>query len=153
MPLGWASGAGSQNLTGTVAEVASAVTTLVGLAALVLVWVRFARGDTASAARFARYSAAAVVAFVAFGKVASPQFLVWLLAVVVLVPGLRGALASALLLVSCGLTRMWFPRYYWDLVKEFDPTASWLVLARDLLLVGVFVALVARLRAREGEPA
>ena len=87
MPLGWASGSGSQNLTGTVAAVASAVTTLAGVAALVLVWVRFARGDTESDARFVRYGAAAVVAFVAFGKVVSPQFLVWLLAVVVLVPG------------------------------------------------------------------
>jgi hypothetical protein len=153
MPLAWASGAGSQNLTGTVAGVASAVTTVVGLAALVLVWARFVRGDTANAARFARYSAAAVVAFVAFGKVASPQFLVWLLAVVVLVPGRRGTLAATLLLASCGLTRMWFPRSYWDLVQQFDPAASWLVLARDLLLVGVFVVLVARLRAREGERA
>ena len=63
-------GAGSQNLTGTVASVASAVTTLAGVAALALVWVRFARGDTESAARFVRYAAAAIVAFVAFGKVA-----------------------------------------------------------------------------------
>lgn len=153
MPLGWASGAGSQNLTGTVAEVASAVTSLVGLAALVLVWARFARGNAESAARFARYSAAAVVVFVAFGKVVSPQFLVWLLAVVVLVPGMRGAVGSVLLLAACGLTRMWFPGSYWELVKQFDPTVSWLVLARDLLLVGVCAVLTARLRARELEPA
>ena len=85
-----------------VAEVASVITTIVGLAALVLVWARFASGDTASAARFARYGAAAVVAFVAFGKVFSPQFLVWLLAIVVLVPGRRGGLAAALLIASCG---------------------------------------------------
>jgi uncharacterized membrane protein len=153
LPLGWASGNGSQNVTGTVAAVASAATTVVGLAALALVWVRFARGDTESAARFARYSAAAIVAFVAFGKVASPQFLVWLLAVVVLVPGRRGIGATGLLLAACALTRLWFPRTYWELVKQFDPTASWLVLARDLLLVGVFVVLVVRLRAREPEPA
>jgi uncharacterized membrane protein len=153
MPLGWASGNGSQNVTGTVAAVASAVTTVVGLAALALVWVRFARGDTESSARFAQYSAAAIVAFVAFGKVASPQFLVWLLAVVVLVPGRRGIGATGLLLAACALTRLWFPRTYWDLVKQFDPTASWLVLARDLLLVGVFVVLIVRLRAREPESA
>ena len=152
MPLGWASGSGSQNLTGTVASVASAVTTLAGLAALLLVWVRFARGDTESAGRFARYGAAAIVAFVAFGKVASPQFLIWLLAVVVLVPGLRGMIATLLLLAACAVTRMWFPRTYWDLVKQFDPTASWLVLARDILLVAVFVVLIARIRARESEP-
>ena len=155
MPLAWASGAGSQNLSGTVATVASGVTTLAGIAALLLVWVRFARGDTESAARFARYGAAAVVAFVAFGKVASPQFLIWLLAVVVLVPGRRGLVAMALLLAACGLTRLWFPRTYWDLVKEFDPTASWLVLVRDLVLVALFAALIVRVRptAREPEPA
>ena len=152
MPLAWASGSGSQNLTGTVASVAAAVTTVVGAAALVLVWVRFAHGDTGSAARFARYAAAAVVAFVAFGKVSSPQFLVWLLAIVVLVPGRRGVLAIGLLLSACALTRLWFPRTYWELVKEFDPTASWLVLARDLLLVGVFTVLIVRVRAREPEP-
>jgi hypothetical protein len=152
MPLGWASGNGSQNLTGTVAVVASLLTTVAGLAALILVWLRFARGDTESAARFARYGAAAIVAFVAFGKVVSPQFLVWLLAVVVLVPGRRGIGASGLLLAACALTRLWFPRTYWDLVKQFDPSASWLVLARDLLLVGVFAVLIVRVRAREHEP-
>jgi hypothetical protein len=152
MPLGWASGAGSQNLTGTVAAIASAVTTLVGLAALVLVWTRFARGDTENAARFGQYAAAAIVAFVAFGKVVSPQFLVWLLAIVVLVQGSRGIAASGFLLAACALTRLWFPRTYWDLVKQFDPTASWLVLARDILLVAVFVVLIARFRAREPEP-
>lgn len=153
MPLSWASGSGSQNLTGTVAAVASGVTTIVGLAALVLVWLRYARGDTESQARFARYAAAAVVAFVAFGKVVSPQFLVWLLAIVVIVAGLRGTVATALLVAACVLTRLWFPRTYWDLVREFDPTASSLVLARDLVLVAVFVVLVAGLRAfRAREP-
>ena len=154
MPLGWASSAGSQNLTGTVASVAAGVTTLAGVAALALVWLRFARGDTASAACFARYAAAATVAFVAFGKVVSPQFLVWLLAVVVLVTGRRGVVATTLLLAACALTRLWFPRTYWDLVKQFDPTASWLVLSRDVLLVGVFVVLIMRVAptARGSEP-
>ncbi len=156
MPLAWASGSGSQNLTGTVASVAAGVTTILGLAALALVWVRYARGDTESQARFAQYAAAAVVAFVAFGKVVSPQFLVWLLAIVVIVPGLRGSVASALLVAACGLTKLWFPWTYWDLVKSFDPTSSWLVLVRDLVLVILFVVLVVRLRAfkaRERAPA
>ena len=157
MPLDWASGSGSQNLTGTVAGVASAVTTIVGIAALALVWVRYARGDVESDARFVRYAAAAVVAFVAFGKVVSPQFLVWLLAIVVLVQGARGIVAITLLVAACALTRLWFPRAYWDLVKQFDPTSSWLVLVRDVLLVAVFAALVVRSRspitARELESA
>ena len=95
-----------------------------------------------------RYAAAAVVAFVAFGKVLSPQFLVWLLAIVVLVQGARGAAAMSLLVGACALTRMWFPSDYWDLVKQFDPASSWLVLLRDLVLVAVFAVLVVRTRGR-----
>jgi hypothetical protein len=147
MPLAWASGAGSQNLTGTVASVASGITTVLAAAAIAFVWLRFARGDTVGNTEFARSAAAAAVAFVAFGKVTSPQFLAWLLAAVVLVQGRRGVLAMCLLVVACGLTRLWFPRTYWQLVKEFDPTSSWLLLGRDLLLVAVFVTLVARVRA------
>ncbi len=153
MPLDWTSSSGSQNLTGAVAGVASGTTTVVGVAALVFVWVRYARGDTEAAARFVRYGAAAAVAFVAFGKVLSPQFLVWLLAIVVIVPGLRGTVASTLLLIACALTRMWFPRTYWELVKQFDPTASWLVLGRDLVLVALFAVLVVQVRFRAREPA
>jgi hypothetical protein len=153
MPLGWADGAGSQNLTGTVASVASAATTIAGAAALTLVWVRYARGDVVAGARFVRFAAAAVVAFVAFGKVLSPQFLVWLLAAAVVVPGRRGSAAVALLLAACAFTRLWFPRAYWDLVKQFDPTASSLVLLRDLVLVAVFAILVSRLPARSRQGA
>ena len=149
MPLGWASGAGSQNLTGSVAAVASTVTTVAVVAGLAYVWWRFAAGDTESVARLTQYAAAATVAFVAFGKVLSPQFLVWLLAIVVLVPGRRGILATGLLLAACGLTRLWFPGSYWELVKQFDPTASWLVLVRDVVLVAVFASLVVTARGAE----
>ena len=156
MPLGWASSSGSQNLTGTVSTVAAGLTTVASVAALALVWLRYARGEIESDERFVRYAAAAVVAFVAFGKVVSPQFLMWLLGIVVLVQGRRGIAAMALLVAACGLTRLWFPRSYWELVKQFDPTASWLVLARDLVLVALFAVLVVRARsttARGLEPA
>ena len=155
MPLGWASGSGSQNLTGSVAGAASGITTVVGVAALVLVWVRYGRGNTELEARFTRYAAAAAVAFVAFGKVLSPQFLVWLLAIVVIVPDRRGLYASVLLVLACLLTRLWFPRTYWELVKSFDPTSSWLVLCRDVVLVALFLTLIfrSRLTARGRAPA
>jgi len=134
------------------------VTTIVGTAALLLVWVRYARGAAEGDARFVRYAAAAVAAFVAFGKVVSPQFLVWLLAIVVLVQGKRGFVSVTLLVAACALTRLWFPRQYWDLVKQFDPSSSWLVLVRDLVLVAVFATLVvsrgrSRIRAKKPEPA
>jgi hypothetical protein len=142
MPLGWASSHGSQNLTGAVAAAASAATTVAGVAALVWVWVAYARGEPGGE-RFVRFAAAAVVAFVVFGKVLSPQFLVWLLPLVPLVAGRRGAVASGLLVLACGLTRLWFPGDYWTFVKQFDERASWLVLGRDLVLVALFALLVA----------
>ena len=142
MPLGWASGCGSQNLTGTVAGIASASTTLARhrCAAARLGAIRAGRDGSASAS--SATAAAAVVAFVAFGKVLSPQFLVWLLAARRPRPGAAGLAAMSLPLSACVLTRLWFPSYYWELVKQFDPTASWLVLARDLVLVALFAALL-----------
>lgn len=153
MGLAWASGHGSQNLTGAVAGAASALSTAALVAALLLVWLRFARGDVGPE-RFARHAAAAVVGFVAFSKVLSPQFLVWLLPLVALVDDRRRRLAaSSLVLAACLLTRLWFPSDYWALVKEFDPSSSSLVLVRDLVLVALFVVLVrARERAAAGSP-
>lgn len=142
MPLAWGSSHGSQNLTGTVAAATSLATTAVGAAALAWVWVAYARGAL-DGERLVRFAAAALVAFVAFGKVLSPQFLVWLLPVVPLVAGLRGALACGLLLLACGLTRLWFPDGYWALVRAFDERAAWFVLGRDLVLVALFALLLA----------
>ena len=148
MPLAWASSHGSQNLTGTVAVVAAAVTTTAQLAVLGYLWWRFARTATVTGTAFVEACAGVVVAFVALGKVLSPQFLVWLLPVVGLVVWRRAWLALALLVGACVLTRIWFPGRYWQLVFEFDDLAAWLVLARDAFLVAVLIALVAAVRAR-----
>jgi hypothetical protein len=93
--------------------------------------------------RLVRYSAAAVVAFVAFGKVLSPQFLIWLVPLVVLVGGRRGLVAGALLAVALVATQLWFPFRYWDWALTLEGDVSWLVLVRDLLLVGLLAVLVA----------
>jgi uncharacterized membrane protein len=141
MPLGWASSHGSQNLTGAVADVAAVLLTLVQIGVLVWLWVRFARGP-AEPARLVRYSAAVVVTFVAFGKVLSPQFLIWLVPLVPLVQGRRGLRATGMLAAALVLTQVWFPDRYWDYVFTFDPAASAAVLARDLALVALAVTLV-----------
>jgi hypothetical protein len=83
---------------------------------------------------------------VAFGKVLSPQFLIWLVPLVPLVWGRRGIVASAVLAAALVVTQLWFPYRYWELALEFDEPASWLVLARDLLLVGLTLLLVAAAR-------
>jgi hypothetical protein len=40
------------------------------------------------------------------------------------------------------LTQIWFPFRYWDYANHFQPTASWLVFARDAILVLLFAVLV-----------
>ena len=134
---------GSQNIAGTPGLVVGILATLVQAAALVWVWVAFARGRMARE-RLARYGAAAVLAFVALGKVLSPQFLIWLVPLVPLVRGRRGLVASALLGAALLLTQVWFPFRYWDFALRFDETIAWLVLARDLVLVAALVVLLAR---------
>jgi hypothetical protein len=82
-----------------------------------------------------------VAAFIAFGKVLSPQFLIWLLPLVPLVRGRRGLAASAVLAVALVLTQLWFPYRYWRLALHQDSIASWLVFARDLVLVALVLVL------------
>ena len=86
---------GSQNVAG--AGAVAAVQTALEIAALLLVWVWFARGP-AEQGRLVRACAAAVCAFVALGKVLSPQFLIWLVPFVALLGGRRGLVAGCLLL-------------------------------------------------------
>ncbi len=66
--------------------------------------------------------------------------MIWLAFLVPLVGGRSGRVASALTALACVLTALWFPLRYWDLVREFDPLASWLLLGRNLSLVAALVA-------------
>jgi Glycosyltransferase family 87 len=157
LSLEWASGSGSQNLSGALPDTVAVLQGLLQVAAVAAVWLAFARGP-ATAERLVRHAAAAVVAFVALSKVLSPQFLVWLLLLVPLVGGLRSRAALWLFALACALTAVWFPALYWELVREFDPLASWLVLARGVTLVALLVVLVtpatepARARSRLPAP-
>jgi uncharacterized membrane protein len=127
---------GSQNVAGHGA--AAALLSVAGLAALVALWSAFARGP-ATPERFLRYAAACVCAFVVFGKVLSPQYLLWLIPLVPLVRGVRGVAASTLLVVACVLTQVWFPLRYWQYANGFH--LAWVVLLRDLLLVALLALL------------
>ncbi len=138
--LGWASGSGSQNLTGSAADALAVVQGVAQVVAVALVWIGFARGP-ATTERLVRYAAAAVVAFVALSKVLSPQFLVWLVLLVPLVGGRLHRAEIALTALACVLTALWFPARYWELVREFDPVASWLVLARGVTLLALLALL------------
>jgi uncharacterized membrane protein len=127
---------GSQNVAGHGAI--AAIFAVLQIATLVALWIAFARGP-ATGERLLRYSAAAVCAFIAFGKVLSPQFLLWLIPLVPLVRGRRGYAATALLTLALVLTQVWFPRRYWDYVNAFHNADA--VLARNLALVALLLVL------------
>jgi hypothetical protein len=138
---------GSQNLAGDGADAVAVVTTVVQLAVLAWIWITYARGR-GGAEELVRASAAALCAFVAFGKVLSPQFLIWLIPVVPLVRGRRGLAASALLLAALVLTQIWFPFRYFRLALHFEPGLSWVLLARDIALAGLALLLASHTRER-----
>ncbi|HKI93564.1 MAG TPA: glycosyltransferase 87 family protein, partial [Gaiellaceae bacterium] len=95
LPLTAASSHGSDNLAGSLPHALALLQAVLAPAAIVGVWVAYARGE-AGRERLLRHAAAAICAFVVLGKVLSPQYLVWLIALVPLVRGRRGAAASAL---------------------------------------------------------
>jgi hypothetical protein len=144
---------GSQNLAGGAADALATLQTVLQALAVVGVWVLFAR-TRRSEEQLVVACAAAAAAFVAFGKVVSPQFLIWLCPLVPLVAGRRGLYGSALLLVALVLTHLWFPSRYWDLVG-LEAGPAWLLTMRDLALVALVVLLATTIprvsaRARSG---
>jgi hypothetical protein len=139
---------GSQNLAGDMPDALATVLTILQALAVVGVWILFAtrRGyrEELTAA-----SAAAVAAFIAFGKVLSPQFLIWLVPLVPLVLGPLGLVAAGLFVLALALTHAWFPRQYWELMTlEAGPT--WLLLARNVVLVALTAVLVVAIRPVRG---
>jgi len=138
---------GSQNQGGTLASVFAAAQSVLQAVVVIGLWFAFARGP-ATGERLVRYSATCVAAFIAFGKVLSPQFLIWLLPLVPLVRGRRGLEASGVLALALLLTQLWFPYRYWDLALRQDATASWLVFVRDLVLVALVLVLAMPRRER-----
>ena len=144
-----AKSAGSDNITGELSDALAALHGLVQVGTLAVLWVAFARGD-ATPERLVRYAAAATTAYVALGKVLSPQYLIWLVPLVPLVRGRRGAAASLILAVALVLTQFWFPFRYYDLRDLEDGFAIWLVLARDVGLLLLLAVLVVPLTRAHG---
>ena len=130
---------GSHNLAGPSADALAAVSSLVALVALCVIWACFARSRRGPA-EFLTASAAALAAYVAFGRVLSPQYLIWLIPLVPLARGRRGLAAALLLLLACATTQIWSQGRYGDLVG-LEPV-SWALLARNLILVGVALLLI-----------
>ena len=87
---------GSQNLVGTAPTRSRSRSRSLQVAVLAWLWLRFARVEgAASPVELAVNAAAALTAFVALGKVLSPQFLIWLVPVVVARPAARARTPGA----------------------------------------------------------
>ena len=152
-PLETISSHGAQALSGRGAGLAADLSTVFEIVVVLAIWIVFARRRHADGEAVLLAAAAAVAALIAFDKVLSPQYLIWLVPFVFLVPGASGMLAGGLLFLALGLTQTWFPAHYWALALDHAAPWSWYLLARDLALValaGVF--LLALSRGRDFEP-
>lgn len=131
---------GSQNLTGATAAGVAVALSAASIVVLCWLWFRFARGEMTHE-RLVRYGAATLVAVVVFGKMLSPQFLVWLLFPLALVAGRRGAAAGACFAVAAIATAVWFPWLYFELPRDRDPFVATLVVVRGVALIAALAIL------------
>jgi uncharacterized membrane protein len=131
-------GVAGRNLAGGSADAAAAALLVLEALAVATVWLLYARSREPRE-RLPLAFAAAVAGFLAFTKVFSPQYLVWLLPLVL---ASAGAVAIALAAVAVVLAQVWF-FHYGALFRLEWPV--WLLLARDLAMVALYVALAAPL--------
>jgi hypothetical protein len=138
MSLGVVSSFGSQNVVGSTAHTISVATSVVEVVVVLGLFVLFARREhTADTLLVA--CAATVTALLAFGKVFSPQYLLWLAPFVPLTGRrLVGAVYAAALI----LTQLYFPRRYWDYASGLHRVEVGIVGLRDLLVVALLALLV-----------
>jgi hypothetical protein len=151
LPLVLHSDHGSTNIVGALPNLLGNISTACQIVLLVGIWMLFARGP-ASRQRFVIAVAAAVSTFVAFGKVFSPQYMIWLIPLVPLVGGRRGIAAGALLALSLMLTHAWFPQGYGDYVYRLGITQSVEVLVRDLAVAASAILLTRWLATDNAAP-
>lgn len=128
---------GSDNLDGHASLQFGTVMSVLQIVSILGIFGIYALGQ-ASKERLLLWSSAAVCAFIVFDRVLSPQYLLWLVPLVMLVvPSRRGLYAVILLAASMALTQIWFPHHFVGL-KHFQPLESWGVIARDLVLLALF---------------
>jgi predicted membrane-bound dolichyl-phosphate-mannose-protein mannosyltransferase len=141
LPVQVVSNFGSQNLAGALPDTLAILESLALGILLIATWTWYVQRGAPDREVFLRCAAVSVAAYIALGKVLSPQYLVWMIPIVPLVAGRRGAIGSGLLVAACLLTQAYFPLHYFDLVDRLDTGVAMIVLLRDLTLLGVLVTL------------
>jgi glycosyl transferase family 87 len=146
--------ANSIDLDGTLPTLVGVVSSLAVIAAVLAVaWTYFRGRDERE--RLVTAFAAGIAGYLVFFKVFSPQYMTWLIALVPLVAGRRGRIATLLFLGALLLTQIEI--YGFDTVHGIPDThivygepqawVPWVLLGRNLLLVAVFFLLLAELRS------
>jgi hypothetical protein len=134
----------SYNLWGDLPEQVATVQTVVLAIVLLVTVILFVRGSM-TLERLMVATAAAITAYVALGKVFSPQYLIWLIAPIVIVPSRRWPVHVIGIAVAILLTGWYYPRWYVDYYVTREPLWVAVVLGRNLVLIALTLYLVARL--------
>jgi hypothetical protein len=140
------------SFSGPPSTAVSAVSAVLGVASLLMIWLRFLR-SSASERDLVFACAASVAVAIAFAKVFSPQYLLWLAPLVVVIPGRRRA-ALAGVLAACSLTAWVFPTH-WQALLSLHWGPLLVELARNLLVVataGLLATSVRPVRRLRGGP-
>ena len=128
----------SYDLVGSLPEALAVLSSIAQVLAVVSVAWLYLRGRD-DPRRLALAFAAAIAGFLAFTRFFSPQYLVWLVPFVLLLEPAAWVLTAAALV----LAQLWF--FHYGQVVALGGYV-WLVLARDLLVVALFVFAVVRLK-------
>ncbi len=133
--------AASHGLAGSAPDAARTVLAVAMVAALLAIYRRYLRGRRTPDELVVACSAA-VAAYIVCSRVFSPQYLVWLVPLVPLIGGRRGVRAAALLLAILAVTQIFEPYRYDQYWHMGTPWLVWVVVARNLLVIGLLVLLV-----------
>jgi hypothetical protein len=104
--------------------------------ALCVIWIKLARSSNDPREDLVRYAALTIAVALVLGTVLSAQFITWLIPLVPLVAGRRGAAATFAFVVAAALTHVWFPSaWYGSYLTNFDLGATSILSARNLALI------------------
>ena len=145
-PHFWTHGAGHglnrSDLMGAGVQATKTTMNILLVAALLLLWISSARSQRDPREELLRCAAATVAILLVLGTVLSPQYIVWLIPLVPLIGGRRGAAAMLLFVVAAYLTRTWFPDQYFEFQDSLLAGQDTLLLARNVALLAIAVVLV-----------
>jgi glycosyltransferase involved in cell wall biosynthesis len=117
---------------------------------LLLLWARFHRLPQAGLRDLMRYSAATLAVALLTSKVFSPQFMIWLFPLPILIGTRRVWATSGPFLVAMLLTHLANP-FLWVPLKQGDSLAVLVLLLRDAMLLLLALTLVAHRRVDSPE--